>query len=159
MENEKTNEAKRREQRGKSVDDAFVFDRRSSFEMPNETTPRDSADDLLKLRKRTRNKSWASGALRKNFLPVEKRSQSSKATFDKHRPSHRVKYNGHPFDRNKTGRWQGDYIKMNVPKKWLRDYEKKQVIFFSLFFLMLSFQESCKTLSPWAASLSNNSHS
>ena len=144
MENEKTNEAKR----GKSIDDAFMFDRRSSFEMPNETTPRDLADDLLKLRKRKRNKSWASGALRKNFLPVEKRSESSKATFDKRRPSHRVKYNGHPFDRNKTGRWQGDYIKMNVPKKWLRDYEKKQVRFFSLFFLMLSFQESCKTLSP-----------
>lgn len=122
MENEKTNEAKR----GKSIDDAFMFDRRSSFEMPNETTPRDSADDLLKPRKRKRNKSWASGALRKNFLPVEKRSESSKATFDKRRPSHRVKYNGHPFDRNKTGLWQGDYIKMNVPKKWLRDYEKKQ---------------------------------
>ena len=141
MENEKITEAKHRTQRGRSIDVACMFHRRSSFEMQNATSPCGSADDFSELKKRLRNKSWANGPLRKTSVQVEKRSQSSKAAYHDRRPSQpAARYNGH-----KTGRWQTDYMKLNVPKRWLREYEKKQVRVFSRF-QKQSDQEPCRQL-------------
>ena len=66
---------------------------------------------------------------RRSSLSLEKkRSVSSKPSFDDSRSSHPTRHNGLQFERHKPGRFV-DYTKMNVPKKWLREYEKKQVSF------------------------------
>lgn len=129
MENTKITEAQRRMHRGKSIDIAFMFNRRSSCEMQNQASPCESGDDLADIKKRLRHKSWAIGATRRTSLQVEKkRSVSSKPSFDDRRPSQAAWYNGHRFEKHKTRR-HVDYMKMNVRKRWLREYEQKQVSF------------------------------
>lgn len=127
MEQPKSIEAQRGRQRGKSFDVAFIFNRCSSTEMQSRASPRESNNDLGEIRNRLRHKSWVIGGTRRSSLQTEKkRSVSSKLSFDDRRSSHPTRYNGHQFERHKTGRFV-DYMKMNVPKKWLREYEKKQV--------------------------------
>ncbi|XP_020612789.1 uncharacterized protein LOC110051139 [Orbicella faveolata] len=126
MEQPKSIEAQRGRQRGKSFDVAFIFNRCSSTEMQSRASPRESNNDLGEIRNRLRHKSWVIGGTRRSSLQTEKkRSVSSKLSFDDRRSSHPTRYNGHQFERHKTGRFV-DYMKMNVPKKWLREYEKKQ---------------------------------
>ena len=127
MEQPKSIEAQRGKQRGKSFDVAFIFNRSSSTDMQSRASPRESGNDLAQIRNRLRHKSWVIGGIRRSSLPVGKnRSVSSKPSFDDRKSSYPTKYNGHQFERHKTGRFV-DYMKMNVPKKWLREYEKKQV--------------------------------
>ena len=127
MEQPKSTEAQRRRQRSTSFDVAHIFNRRSSTEMQSRVSPRESTNGLAEIRNRLRHKSWVIGGIRRSSLLVEKkRSASSKPSFDDRKSSHPTRYNGHQFDRHKTGRFV-DYTKMNVPKKWLREYEKKQV--------------------------------
>lgn len=133
MENPKITEAQRRMHRGKSIDVAFMFNRRSSCEMQNQASPCESGDSLVDIKKRLQHKSWAIGATRRTSLqPEKKRSVSSKPSFDDRRPSQPAWYNGHRFEKHKTGR-HVDYMKMNVPKRWLREYEQKQVSFLQSF--------------------------
>ena len=127
MEQPKSIEAQRRTQRGKSFDVAYIFNRCSSTEMQRTSSPRESSNDFAEIRNRLRHKSWVIGGTRRRSLQTEKkRSVSSKPSFDDHMSSHSTRYNGHQFERHKTARFV-DYMKMNVPKKWLREYEKKQV--------------------------------
>ena len=127
MEQPKSIEAQHGKQRGKSFDVGLIFNRCSSTEMQSRASPRESSNDVAEIRNGLRHKSWAIGAIRKNSLKVEKkRSASSKPSFDDRRSSQPTSYNGHLFERHKTGRFV-DYTKMNLPKKWLREYEKKQV--------------------------------
>lgn len=122
MEQPKSTEAQR-----ESFDVAYIFNRCSSTEMQSTASPRESSNGLAEIRNRLRHKSWVIGGIRRSSLPVEKkRSASSKPSFADRKSSHPTRYNGHQFERHKTGRFV-DYTKMNVPKKWLREYEKKQV--------------------------------
>lgn len=133
MENPKITEAQRRMQRGKSIDVAFIFSQRSDCEMQRQASPRESGDDLADIKKRLRHKSWAIGSTRRCSLQPEKmRSVSSKPSFDDRRPSQPARFNGHQFEKHKTGR-HVDHMKINVPKRWLREYEQKQVSFSQTF--------------------------
>ena len=126
MEQRKSTEAQRGRQRVKSFDVAYIFNRCSSTEMQRIASPRGS-NDLAEIRNRLRHKSWVIGETRRTSLQTEKkRSVSSKPSFDGHGSSHLTRYNGHQFERHTAGRFV-DYMKMNVPKKWLIEYEKKQV--------------------------------
>lgn len=116
--------------RAGSIDAAFLFDQQLSFncEMQSQTSPSESGQDLTKLMKRLRNKSWAAGAKRRSSLQVEKRAVSS---FDQRRSSHGTRCNGYQFEpSHKVRHWD---MKTNVPKRWLREYEKKQVSLTSFF--------------------------
>lgn len=125
MEQPRNIEAQHGRKRGKSIDVGLIFNRCSSTEMQSKTSPRESSNDLAEFRNRLRHKSWVTGAIRKSSLQVEKkRSASSKPSFD-YRRSSTTRYNGHQFEGHKTGRFV-DYTKMNLPKKWLKEYEKKQ---------------------------------
>ena len=110
--------------RGKSIDAAFLFNRRSSFncEMQRLTSPSESGDDITKLMKRLRNKSWATGSTRRSSLQTEKRAFSSFESRDR-RSSYGAKCNAYQFGSHKAGHWD---TRTNVPKRWLREYEKKQ---------------------------------
>ena len=122
-------DAQRRMKRGRSIDVAFLCNRRSSREMQTQASPRESGDDLADIKKRLQHKSWVIGSTRRCSLqPEKKRSVSSKPSFDDRRTSQpaRFNYNGHQFERHRTGR-HVDYTKANVPKRWLREYEQKQV--------------------------------
>ena len=121
-------EAQHGRQRGFDV--ASIFDRCSSTEMQSTPSPRESSNDIAGIKNRLRHKSWVIGGIRRRSLQTEKkRSASSKPSFDDHRSSQSTRHNGHQFERHKTGRYI-DYMKM---KKWLREYEEKQVSFFENF--------------------------
>ena len=130
MEHTEITEAQRRVERGKSIDVDFMLNQGSSTEMQRASSPCESGHDLAEIKRRLRNKSWAIGSTRRPSLQVEKkRSVSSKPSLDDRRPSQPAWYHGQHFEiGHKTGR-HVDYMKMNVTKKWLREYEKKQVSF------------------------------
>ena len=112
--------------RGKSIDAAFLFNRKSSFncEMQGLMNPGESGEDLTKLMKRLRQMSWATGSTRRGSINVEKRAVSSFESRDR-RSSLTPRYNGpYRYDSHKAGQWD---MKANVPKRWLKEYEKKQV--------------------------------
>lgn len=136
MEQPKITEAQRRRERGRNFDVAFIFNRCSSSEMQSTTSHRESSNDLAEIKNRLRHKSWVIGSTRRSPLQIEKkRSVSSKPSFDDRRssqPTRSTRHNGHQFERHKAGRYV-DYMKMNVPKRWLREYEKKQVSFLQNF--------------------------
>lgn len=130
--------------RVKSFDAILLFNRRSSFAC--EMQSQDSGEELTKLMKRLRNKSWAIGSSRRNSFQHEKRGFTSSESHDR-RASHGSRHSpGYQFEGHKAGPW--DIKTLNLPKRWLKEYEKKQVSFNQLFFLRKVIR---KTASMWGA--------
>lgn len=130
--------------RGKSFDAILLFNQRSSFAC--EMQSQDSGEELTKLMKRLRNKSWAIGSSRRNSFQHEKRGFTSSESHDR-RASHGSRHSpGYQFEGHKAGPW--DIKTLNLPKRWLKEYEKKQVSFNQLFFLRKVIR---KTASMWGA--------
>ena len=85
-----------------------------------------SGEELSKLMKRLRQTSWEAGSNRKSSPNADyKRAVFSKEIRDR-RSSPSPRYNGYQLDSRKVGQWDA---KANVPKRWLKEYEKKQVSF------------------------------
>ena len=85
-----------------------------------------SGEELSKLMKRLRQTSWEAGSNRKSSPNADyKRAVFSKEIRDR-RSSRSPRYNGYQLDSRKVGQWDA---KANVPKRWLKEYEKKQVSF------------------------------
>lgn len=114
--------------RGRSIDAAFVFSRKLSLnsEMHSLTRPGVSGEELSKLLKRLRQKSCEAGSNRKSSPNADdKRAVFSREIRDR-RSSLIPRYNEYQLDSRKVSQWD---VKASVPKRWLKEYERKQVSF------------------------------
>lgn len=85
-----------------------------------------SGEELSKLLKRLRQMSYAAGSNRKSSPNADdKRAVFAREIRDR-RSSLSPRYNGYQLDSRKVG--QRD-VKANVPKRWLKEYERKLVSF------------------------------
>lgn len=130
MERRKTTDAQLRLRR-KSIGATSLFNRRSSFdcEMQSQESPSPSGEERTKLMKRLRNKSWACGSTRRSSVHAEKGTLTVFKSRDR-RPSHCSRSsNGYQFEGHKQLPWD---MKTIVPRRWLKEYDKKQVSFIHL---------------------------
>ena len=99
--------------------------------MQGPTSPGKSGEDLTKLMKRLRKKSFATGSAKRGSINVEKRAVSSLESRDRS-SSQSTRHNWpYQYDSHKVGQW---VTKTNLPKRWLKEYhEKKQVRFSQVF--------------------------
>lgn len=131
MERQKTTEARPRQVRSASIDVSYLFYRRSSKKrqmLQSGAGFSSSSEQISKLLKRLRNKSVVTepSIARRNTISIEKRATSSFENRD-HRPSYNFS-STHQSNRghHKDEPWD---MKTNLPKRWLKEYEKKQVNF------------------------------
>lgn len=129
MERQKTTEARPRQVRSASIDVSYLFYRRSSKKrqmLQSGAGFSSSSEQISKLLKRLRNKSVVTepSIARRNTISIEKRATSSFENRD-HRPSYNFS-STHQSNRghHKDEPWD---MKTNLPKRWLKEYEKKQV--------------------------------
>ena len=124
MEHVKTAEARPRElQSNENLDASLLFSRRLSLnhQMLQTRVGSSQADEEIpRLLKVLRKKSLVNGSSRENT--------TEKNAMPPHESRYR-RWSYHPNSRNQTSRGQqkGEYAKTNLPRRWLKEYEKKQV--------------------------------
>ena len=116
--------------RGESVDAAFTcgfLNSSESLEMQNSSTAEGSVTEITKAKRRSQNKPWAIGYARKNSMPAERKALSSKPSFEaERRISQPVKHSAGNKHEKKVKFWQ-ENSKINVPKRWFIEYDRRQV--------------------------------
>jgi len=123
MEHVKTAEARPRElQSNENLDASLLFSRRLSLnhQMLQTRVGSSQADEEIpRLLKVLRKKSLVNGSSRENT--------TEKNAMPPHESRYR-RWSYHPNSRNQTSRGQqkGEYAKTNLPRRWLKEYEKKQ---------------------------------
>ena len=126
MEHVKTAEARPRElQSNEDLDASLLFSQRISLnhQMLQTRVGSSQADEEIpRLLKVLRKKSLVNGSSRENTTISEKNAM----------PPHESRcrrWSYHPKSRNQTSRGQqkAEYAKTNLPRRWFKEYEKKQV--------------------------------
>ena len=130
MERPKTTDAQQKLGR-KSIDETCLFNRRSSLncEMQSQENLSPSGEELTKLMKRLRNKSWAAGPTRRSSVHAEKGTLHLFESCERRSSYGSKSANGYHFEGHKQVPRD---MKTIVPRRWLKEYDKKQVSFIQL---------------------------